>query len=72
MALLEDIYTRPDGPTSSMSFVFRKLFEEGSEEALDKCKTKLSLWGLYTHFHSLSRSLSPELESVHAVVQMVE
>lgn len=47
--LLEGVYTRPDAIPSSMSFVFRKLLEEGNEEALDKCKTKLSLWGLYSH-----------------------
>lgn len=47
--MLEDVYARPECSHSSMSFVFRKLFEEGNEEALDKCKTKLSLWGLYAH-----------------------
>lgn len=72
VALLEDVYTRPDGAASSMSFVFRKLLEDGNEEALDKCKTKLSLWGLYTHLRSLSRLLSPTLESVHAAIQMLE
>lgn len=37
--LLEEVYTRPGSTSPSMSFVFRKVLEEGKEEAVDKCKT---------------------------------
>lgn len=51
--LLEEVYTRPGSTSPSMSFVFRKVLEEGKEEAVDKCKThthtQLSLRGLYVH-----------------------
>ncbi|XP_011601434.2 leucine-rich PPR motif-containing protein, mitochondrial [Takifugu rubripes] len=34
--LLEEVYTRPQSSSPSMSFVFRKVLEEGNDEALDK------------------------------------
>ncbi|XP_069000477.1 leucine-rich PPR motif-containing protein, mitochondrial [Embiotoca jacksoni] len=34
--LLEGVYTRPDGTSSSMSFVFRKILEADNDKALDK------------------------------------
>lgn len=43
--LLEDVYTKPGSTSPSMSFVFRKVLEEGNDEAVDKCKT-------HTHSHT--------------------
>lgn len=43
--LLEDVYTKPGSTSPSMSFVFRKVLEEGNDEAVDKCKT-------LTHTHT--------------------
>lgn len=37
--LLEEVVTRSDGTSPSMSFVFRKILEEENDKALDKCKT---------------------------------
>lgn len=37
--LLEEVVTRSDGASPSMSFVFRKILEEENDKALDKCKT---------------------------------
>lgn len=36
--VLEEVYTSPDNKSPSMSFVFRKVLEEGHDKALDKCK----------------------------------
>lgn len=45
MELLEEVYTRLGSTSPSMSFVFRKVLEEGNDEAVDKCKT-------HTHTHT--------------------
>lgn len=47
--LLEDVYTSPGSSSPSMSFVFRKVLEDGNEEAVDKCKT-------LTHAHTHTQS----------------
>lgn len=38
--VLEEVFTSPDStsPSPSMSFVFRKIFEENNDNAIDKCK----------------------------------
>lgn len=38
LEVLEEVFTRPDGDNPSMSFVFRKVFEEENDKAVDKCK----------------------------------
>lgn len=37
--VLEEVFTRPDSTSPSMSFVFRKILEEENDKALDKRKT---------------------------------
>lgn len=36
--VLEEVFTSPDSTSPSMSFVFRKIFEENNDNAIDKCK----------------------------------
>lgn len=36
--VLEEVFTSPDSTSPSISFVFRKIFEENNDNAIDKCK----------------------------------
>lgn len=62
MELLEEVYTRPDSSSPSMSFVFRKVLEEGNDEAVDKRKSRFTRLSLCGRFHQALRSNLSRLE----------
>ncbi len=56
--VMEAVFTSPDSTSPSMSFVFRKILEDGNDKALDKCKTHTHT---HTHTHIMHTCTQKEM-----------